>query len=76
MDLFFLILFLFLCRKVHRNNQVQYEPIAMDPPRAKAILSSKPVGDFLIAAKPRQAIYNKPQKVSHLLLSFPYVVLQ
>ena len=43
-----------LIRKVHRNNQVQYQPITEDPAKIRDILSSKEMGDFLSKAKYRQ----------------------
>lgn len=40
-------------RKVHRNNQVQYQPRIMEAGDARAILSSNGMGDFLAFAKPK-----------------------
>ncbi|KAG0569135.1 hypothetical protein KC19_6G067300 [Ceratodon purpureus] len=40
-------------QKVHRNNQVQYQPITEDPAKIRDILSSKEMGDFLSKAKYR-----------------------
>lgn len=38
-------------RKVHRNNQMQYQPISKEAAETREILSSKEMGDFLSKAK-------------------------